>query len=242
MFFEQEYLVGIQDVGAGSVLSDRAFLEAFNNTSNMHSIRAHQSTIDQQESHIAWFIMNWKLQVFQRPQLYETFRVRTWAQQHSRALANRDFKAFNAAGETIAMATSVWVAVNPETGTILRMTPEMMKGYEPEPETQNFPGHRFSRTVPDGLPVIAEKTFSIPKSMIDGNHHVHNTAYLDLAAEVLPAGLDEMLFGQVEVRYRQEILPGGTVKLSCCRENERYHVLIRNAADDALHAVVTLWD
>ena len=242
MFFEQDYLIGIQDVGADNELSNRAILEAFTNTSNIHSIRVHQSTADMQESHIAWFIMNWKLQVFQRPKLYETFRARTWAQQYTRAYANRDFKAFNSKGETIAIATSVWVAVNPETGAIQRMTPELMEGYEPEMEIQNFPGYRFPKTLPDGFPVITEKTFAISKAMIDCNHHVHNTAYLDLAAEVLPEGIDTVPFRQVEVRYKQEIHPGETVHLSYVRENEKHHVLIRNTTDGGLHALVTLWN
>ena len=241
MQVEQKYFVGIQDVGAGYRMHNKAMLEAMTNTANIHANTVGQGTDDLESSGLTWVVANWKLQVLRRPKVCSTVTVRTWAQAYSRAQARRECEILDEKGERLAIATSVWAAVDTGRGSIIRLTPELMEGYGCEPERENFPGYQFPKTGKNDLPVLAQTSVKVSRFMIDCNHHVHNPAYLDLANEVLPEELDAGLFDNVEISYKREIPPRAEVSLAYAREEDRHIVLLRDPEDRALHARITLY-
>lgn len=235
---EQQFFIGIQDVGKGNRITNKALLEAMTNTTNLHGNMAGQSIEDKATSRMSWVVLNWKLQVFFRPKVCETITVKTWAQAYTPIQAHRDFDVLDANGERIAMATSVWVAVDTEHGSLVHLTAENMGPYGPEKEHQNFPGFKFHRPAQPAGEALASMPFRICKSMIDGNDHVHNPAYLDLASEVLPPPLDSVLFDNVEVCYKKETKPGETVRLEYYKEDDMQCVLVKEAVEEGLHAMI----
>jgi Acyl-ACP thioesterase. len=78
--------------------------------------------------------------------------------------------------------------------------------------------------------------------MIDLNGHVHNTMYLDLAAEVLPDDLWRRQFDSLEIHYRKEILPGQTVLLLYGEAGGTHYVQLKSEDGAVLHAVIALSD
>ena len=78
----QEFFIGIQDVGANYEMTNKAFLEALTNVTNKHGNLAGQGINSQGKSYVTWVVMNWKLDIYQRPKICETILVKTWGQEH----------------------------------------------------------------------------------------------------------------------------------------------------------------
>lgn len=239
---EQSFFVGIQDVGKNNEMTNKALLECMTNVTNVHGNLVGQGTGDRETTHLAWIVVNWKLQVYRRPKLCENICLKTWGQEHSRLQANRDYDVLDEKGDCIAKATSRWAVINTEDGSPLRLTPEIMDPFGCEPEHQNFPDFRFQRAKSLGLPVLASCFLQVHKSMIDCNHHVHNPAYLDLAMEILPEGLDTAHFDNVEVGYKHEIKPGETVKLEYSCDAGTHYVMIKDQEGEEIHARIALYN
>lgn len=239
---EQKFFVGIQDVGENNEMSNKALLECMTNVTNVHGNLIGQGTADREKTNLAWVVVNWKLQVYRRPRLCENITMKTWGQDHSRLQANRDYDVLDEQGNCVAKATSRWVAIRADDGSPVKLTPEIMDPYGCEPEHQNFPAFRFPRAKSLNLPVQAEAFFKVHKAMIDCNHHVHNPAYLDLAIEVLPEGLDTKHFSNVEISYKHEIKPGETVKMEYSFDGGIHYVMIKDEAGEEIHARIALYD
>ncbi|MFS8640126.1 MAG: hypothetical protein LOD90_04825 [Symbiobacteriaceae bacterium] len=242
MIFAQRFVAGIRDVGQGDELTNKAILEALTDVSNLHALSVGQSSRDRSRSGLVWVVVNWKLQVLRRPRVCDAFVARTWAREYNRAHAYRDYDLLDDQGAVCALATSRWVALDARTGELVRLTPEIMDVYEPELDRVSFPDFTFSRGVPKGLPEERRAHVKVPRSTIDCNGHVHNAAYLDLAAEVLPAGLWRKHFASVEISYRKEILPDETVLLLYGEADGTHYVQVKSADGAVLHAVIALRD
>jgi len=236
----QEFFIGIQDVGANYEMTNKAFLEALTNVTNKHGNLAGQGINSQGKSYVTWVVMNWKLDIYQRPKICETILVKTWGQEHSKLRANRDYDIFSQTGEIIAKATSIWIAIDTMTGKPVRLTDGIIGVFEPEPQHKNFPGFKFTESIDANIPVLSEIRFKIIKSMIDCNNHVHNPAYMDLVNEVLPEGMDDTYFNSIEVSYRKEITLHEEVLLQYATDGEKSYVYIWDDSGRILHAVVVM--
>lgn len=238
MICEQVFFAGLQDVGEGNELSNKAILEAMTDVSNLHGVYAGQSTKDKDRSHLKWMVANWKLQVIGRPKVCETFTVRTWAQKYSRAHALREYEVLDKNGMVCALATSKWIATGTEKGTLVRLTPEIMAPYDPEPEHVNFPGFTFMRVGQKHFPEERRASVKVSRYMIDCNGHVHNPVYLDLAAEVLPEKIWRKHFNGLEISYEKEILPDQKILLLYGEADGTHYVQLKSEDGAVLHAVI----
>ena len=235
----QTFFIGLQDVGEGNRITNKALIEALSNAANVHGKMVGQSTGEKDISHLTWIVLNWKLEVTSRPGACSSIEVVTWGHAYKGLQAGRDYEVLDENGEVIARATSNWVAVNPDTGRPIRLTPEQIAGYEMEQDRVNFPDFRFTKTAPE-LPFVRSMDIKAMKSMIDMNGHVHNASYIDLAEEVLPEGVDKLLFDDVEVCYRKEIKPDETVALEYYSDDVTHCVIIKSKADESVHAMILM--
>lgn len=241
MQVEQEFFVGIQNVGINYEMTNKAFLEALTNTAIVHGDSVGQGAKDQDKTNISWVVLNWKLEVYQRPKICETILVKTWGQEYSRIRAHRDFDIFNQKGEIVARATSVWIAVNTQTGKPIKLTDEIMDVYGREPQHKNFPEFKFTETVGMDFPVVSKIRFKINRSMIDFYNHVHNSSYMDLVKEVLPECINDINFNNIEVSYKKEIKLHEEVLLEYATDGKKKCVFIWDENKHVLHATVVMY-
>ena len=241
MLAKQKFFVGLQDVGEGNRISNKALIEALSNAANVHGLMVGQSTGEKDISHLSWVVLNWKLKVTDRPGACEIIEVATWGRSYKGLVAGRDYEITDSKGKVIGKATSEWVAINPDTGRPIKLKPEQIEGYQMEEGRVNFPDFRFSKQVPE-MTVLNRIEFKVIKSMIDMNGHVHNASYIDLAEEVLPEGIDKLLFNDIEVCYRKEIKPGETVIIEYSKNLEDYYVIIKDRTDGSVHSVIIMKD
>ena len=241
MIFEQKFLLRMQDMGDGQSMTNRSYLELLTDTANMHGKSIGQYSGIREQIHLCWVVLAWRLKVTSRPPVCETVTVNTWSQNYNRALAYRDYEVLDERGLSCAKATSSWMLIDLNRHFPARLTDELMARYQSEPDRANFPGYVFPR--PNAISLAPQKTLTLPilKSMIDCNGHVHNTAYLDMADEIMPDGLSVNLMNDIEVCYVHELKRGATALVEYAHDGDKHHVFIRDAADGSLHALIMMW-
>lgn len=238
MIFEQQFRAGIQDVGKGNEITNKAILEMFTNTTNLHGNHVGQGVAHLEETPLAWVVLNWKAEVLKRPKVCESMTVRTWAQEYSKVHADRDFEIAAEDGSVAVRGTSRWVAVDLGTGRMKKLDEVIMGPYGCEPDHKNFPDFKFSKMNEKDVEILGSTEFKIIRSMIDVNGHVYNPMYLDIAREVFPDELEDTLFNDIEVSYKNEIKPRETVTVeygTSAEQPGKYLVRI-NDSDGRLHS------
>lgn len=238
MQVEQQFFVGVQDVDANNAITDKALLEALTNVAYLHAAKIGQATHQHSDHSLVWVVLNWKLEVYQRPKVCETFLARTWGQKYSRMYANRDFEVLREDGTLAALVTSRWVAVDQTTGTMYKCDEDLMTPYEPEPDKINFPEFKFRKLKAPGEP-LRSMQFKTTPSMIDINNHVHNPAYLEYARAILPEELVHNTYDSLEVEYRAEVKPDEVVTIEY-REVEGKHIVSVLDSEGHTHATIAL--
>lgn len=237
----QEFFIGFQAVGNNYEMTNKAFLEAMTNVTNIHGNLVGQGINGRGKSFITWVVLNWKLKVFKRPKLCETITARTWGREYTKIMAFRDYDILNENGEIIAKATSIWIALDTQTCRPVKLTDDIMSGYKCEPQHRNFPEFEFSKSVKKDLPIVSETRLKINKSVIDCNNHVHNSAYMDLVNEVLPEGMNEINFNNIEINYRKEIKLHEDVLLQYATDGIKNYVFIWDENKRILHASIVMY-
>lgn len=239
MKLRQDFFIGVQDVDENKRLTNHALLEMMSDISMLHGVRAGQTSPDG-KSPVSWIVLGWRVKVYQRPSMFSTVSAWTWAQQHGHIRANRDHLVCDENGEKIAEATSEWTPIDTETGRFLRITPELIGAFDPEPEEVNFPGYRLPALRRFKMEPDQTRRIELNTAMFDYNRHVHNSVYLVLAEQILPEDVLREGIDEFEILYKMEITRMEPVRLEYKRDGGTHTVAIRNDADDTLHAVVIL--
>ena len=239
MQVKQDFLVRLEDTGAGFQLSNKGFVTMLTNLACLHGNRIGQGLMDREKCHLSWMVVGWRLVVDHRPRLSETVHGLTWASGYGRLQTTRDFLLYDEQGQAAAKATSSWLVLDEHNTRVLRMTHEIVEPYGPETDKQNFPGYAFPREAPAFAP---ERTVEVQvtRAMIDCNDHVHNVAYLDLFEEALPEYEDMDRFHDLTLVYRREIRPRERVTAVYGRAGEERIVVLKEADTDLVHAFLLL--
>ncbi len=239
MQVKQDFLVRLEDTGAGFQLSNKGFVTMLTNLACLHGNRIGQGLMDREKCHLSWMVVGWRLVVDHRPRLSETVHGLTWASGYGRLQTTRDFLLYDEQGQAAAKATSSWLVLDEHNTRVLRMTPEIVEPYGPETDKQNFPGYAFPREAPAFAP---ERTVEVQvtRAMIDCNDHVHNVAYLDLFEEALPEDEDMDRFHDLTLVYRREIRPRERITAVYGRAGEERVVVLKETDTDLVHAFLLL--
>lgn len=142
-----------------------------------------------------------------RSPLPETrIRATTWEREANRAEYLRDFEFFSEDGELLIAGSTSWILVDPHTRQILRpseFSGEMLP--MPDKKAEVSPCARLRLKEEDAESVDVRK---IRFSHLDGNGHVHNTIYADLAVDALPAVLLEKPLKEFQLNFCREAMLG----------------------------------
>ena len=239
MKLKQDFFVGVQNVDQDKKLRNHALLEMMSDISMLHGAKAGQ-TLPEGRSPVSWIVLGWRVRVYQRPVMFSTVSAWTWAQKHGHIRANRDYLVCDEKGEKIAEATSEWTPIDTKTGKFLRITPEVIGPFDPEPEQVNFPGYKLPALRRFDMEPDITRQIELNSSMFDYNRHVHNSIYLVLAEQILPEEVVRGDIDEFEIVYKMEITRMQPVRLEYKGQGDTHTVAIRSADGDTLHAVVIL--
>ena len=237
MQVKQDFLVRLEDTGAGFRLSNKGILTMLTNLACLHGNRIGQGLMDREKCGLSWMVVGWRVRVDHRPLLSETVHGTTWASGWNRLQTTRDFLLRKEGGQPFVKATSAWLVLDEHNTHILRMTPEIVEPYGLEPDEQTFPGYAFPREAPAFEPLRTVEV-QVTRAMIDCNDHVHNVAYMDLFMEALPEEEDIDRFDELTLTYRREIRPRQRITAVYGRAGEERVIVLKEG--DLVHAFLLL--
>lgn len=145
------------------------------------------------------------------PEADETVMVSTWERAVQRAEYLRDFEFHDQSGALLVSGTTSWILVNPSTRQILRPS-EFDGELLPMPEKQADvpPCTRLRLRTEEAEQTDSRKIYY---SLLDGNGHVYNAVYADLAIDALPYWLCEGPLREMQLNFCQEAKLGDELQL-----------------------------
>lgn len=235
------YQIKYSDVDKNNLLSMKSLVSILQETAGMHSAEAGYSVNDREKTHVAWLVLDWKVQVFRYPCSYENLCVHTWPRNFDKLYSYRDFEVYDENNSLIAIASSKWILVDTQTKKIKKITQELIDAYGGTVEKNVF---KSPWTEKIKEPTISQLNFeyTIQRRDIDTNGHVNNLHYIDYALETLNENLYNTLFFQnLEIIYKKEIRYGETIHCYYSFENQKHVITIKNKNNDTIHAIVKLF-
>ena len=240
MKFEEEYTVGVKDIRLDNKATNFAILSFLEEVASSHSSTVGYGVNDINEKKKVWLLMDWKLQVFERPRYGDKLLVKTWGRPIEKHIfyTYRDFEVF-LNGKLIAIATSRWVLFDLNTNKITKITPEILDLYKPE-EQNVFQEKEISKVKEPEMKEF-KLLYEVKRKDIDVNKHMHNLNYISLAYEALPDEIYEKIeLNNVRVMYKHQILLGDKVKCFYSKEEGKHIISIKSENEEVLHALIVL--
>ncbi len=153
-----------------------------------------------------WILSAWQIMIEERPLLGAKVEVFTWATGFDKLYGTRNFVLEGASGR-YAYAHSIWVYMDLEKGRPVRVSDEETKAYQVEEPLAMETAPRKIK-----VPGSMEKagTRKVRHSQIDTNHHMNNSQYVSMAAEVL-TDIDSV--EQIRVEYKKSATLGEEIHL-----------------------------
>ena len=178
MYYSETVEPRLVDYTAKGNLGYEAMLHITETVGTHHSLSVNDSL---KHGHIAWMMVDLRVEVKRRPKTDEKLCIRTWSRGKAEAGSTyREYDVKSESGEQLFMESAKFALVDTRIMKMTKLSDELIEAYKPEDETQ-FDGDAPKMHAPDTweceMPLIMRKTD------IDFNGHVHNTKYLDYALE-----------------------------------------------------------
>ena len=242
MKFEQNFTVGLTDIGITNKLTNYGFLSFLEDIAVAHSDTVGYGIKDIPTKHRAWLLMDWKLNVIERPKFGDKVNIKTHSVTIEKTTFHvyRNFEIFNEKSNLIATATSKWVLFDTENLRIVKLDESFNELYHAE----GIEKEAEERIQKLKEPAIFENhmEYKVQRRDIDINKHMHNLNYLKLAYEVLPY---EVFSGEelnnIHIMYKRQIKLGDIVKCFYTYENEKHIITIKSEDEKTLHAIIELY-
>lgn len=239
-FVNFDIRVRSEDVNKNNDLTLRGLFKYLLNAASTHSDMVGYGLDDIEITHVAWIIMNWKVEVYRYPKVAEAIHIRTWTRDISKLYTFRDFEVIDNTGTRIAIGTSKWIMVHSKTREILKIPQEVVEAFGPV-NTMIFPDEIVKLQEPKEE-FLNQFNYTVLRRDLDANNHVNNLNFLDFALETLPADVYENIkFKNINIMYKRQLFLGD--KINCFyskTENGKHVVVIKSADMKKLHAIIEL--
>lgn len=240
MIYTEKFKMGLKDIGKNNKIKNRAILEILENVASYHSDSVNFGANEIEKTKQAWILLDWKLEVLNRPTYGQALTVNTWGRGMKKFFTRRDYEVYDENGNLCAIATSKWSLIDIEKEKMVRLTPEIVNKYEPE-EKSVFPNENLDKLeVPTDFENCIE--YKVIRKDIDINQHMHNLYYLDLAYEAMPEEVyNQRPFDHVRITYKKEIKLGDELCCKYTKQNEKHIIVIENKITNVLHSIIEIY-
>lgn len=237
---ENKYKVSVSNVGASNMITNKGILSLLEDLGCIHSDIAGYGLNDIPVTHLSWVLLNWKVQVLKRAKYGSDVTVRTWAKCSNKFYTYRDFEILDESGTCVCKATSKWALISTDTGRLAKITDDIIEKYQPEVKNV-FEEPEIDKLIEPAL-FLEEYTYTVQRSDIDFNKHMHNLNYLSLAYEVLPENVYYSTeCNNIEIMYKKGIKLGETVKCLYSYVDGAHIVTIKSKNENTLYSIVKLY-
>lgn len=239
--FTYNYELRYTDVGPDNKLTLKALVATLQQAAISHSEEAGYGVSHIEKTHLAWLLLDWKVQIISYPNSNESLTVKTWPRLFDKLYSYRDFEVFDENNNLVAIASSKWFAIDTENKKIRKLTPEIVKAYgEPVSKCVFESAFEEKLKVPENLKL--NFNYEIQRRDIDTNGHVNNLNYIDFALETIEEDIyNNNIFKNLEVIYKKEIKLLEKINCYYSFENDKHVVTIKSKDNLTVHAVVKLY-
>ena len=240
MILENEYIIKLSEIGKGNKVTNKAILSYLEDIGGIHSNKAGYGVFEIPDTNLSWILLGWRLQVIRRPKYTEKIEIKTWSKGVVKFYTYRDFEIYDEQGNLIIKASSKWILLDIQKGKIVRIDSSIMEKYNPEADKEVFGKEEFDK-VKEPNNYQYETEYTVRRSDIDVNNHMHNLNYIELANEALPEEVYKgALFNDVRITYKKEIKLGETVRCKYTFEDNKHIVAVKSEDDTVTHAIIEL--
>lgn len=195
------------------------------------------------ENNLAWVLYKWDIKIDSYPLLNETIKVQTFPYSFRKFYAYRKHEIFDAEGNKIGYANSVWFLINTDRRRPMKITESMYEAYGID-ESNNVAID--IEDIPPITTVHSEKSFQVRYSDIDTNMHVNNVKYVSWALETVPKDIVlNYELKNIKVTYEKETNYGENIKVSTEVIKEENRIICRhkivNEEGNELTLLESIW-
>lgn len=213
MIFKDESVTRLDDFGSDGKMKLSSVLKLFENAADHHRDAVTDDEMRAAMGSSEWILTQWDVLLHRLPRRTEKLFVDTWIVGKGPAVReDREFVMRSAEGEVLAEGETKLSLFDVETQRIVRVSEVIIDKYGPETEKL-----RSGKLPKLKEPETFELTGVVPlrRSDLDYNRHVHNTAYLDLACELIPEAVLKEDPKSFRVLYKHQLKEGdlATVKV-----------------------------
>ena len=186
------------------IMSPSTIINYFQDCSTFQSEDMNRGLEFLEAKHRVWLLNSWQLNLLHPIKLGDKIEIGTWPYAFHGFYGYRNFIMRNENQVDLAVANSIWVYLDTETGKPARI-PADCNGYKIEPP---YPMEEIQRKleVPDNSTV--HPRVPVIKSNIDSYHHVNNGQYIKIAEEYLP---NNFMISSMKVEYRKQAVFGDCI-------------------------------
>ena len=239
-YIEHEFHITVRDIDQETNLTNKAILSMFEDMGGLHSDLAGYGLKQIEETRISWVLLHWKFKILKHIKYIDgPIKVKTWSRGLFHACTYRDFELYNSKGELCVVGTSKWTLIHLEKG-LTRITDDILDKYTTE--TRFVLDEELSK-LREPEEIINIYNYTVQRSDIDINNHMHNLRYLDLAYEALPENIynNTTTFNNVEIMYKKGATLGTNLNCYYTNLNNEHIVTIKGDDNKTLHAIVKLF-
>lgn len=235
-----DYTVRYENVDNYNRLTMKGFLGYLVSAGSLHSDIAGYGLDDIPHTHVAWVVLNWKLNILSYPKTGDKIHIKTWCRNCSKLYTYRDYEISDEFGNIIAIASSKWTLIDTETKKLAPITADIIASYSPVERSvfnTEIPKIKETTITPSNI-----FDYTILRRDLDTNQHVNNLNYIDFAIEALPNNVyDHLSFSNIDVMYKKQCLLGDKIRCLYSYSNNNEHIITIKSADlSTLHAIVIL--
>jgi len=159
--------------------------------------------------HLFWAVTRTRVQVTRLPKLGETVTLKTWPMPTTRVAYPRSVVAYDAKGEELFRAISLWVLMDENTRAMV------LPGRSGVMVEGTLTGTELA--VPHAIATRELGSTSrrrVTYSLLDSNGHMNNTRYMDWVDDLLPSGFHkDYRVQEFTLCYMNEALEGDEIDL-----------------------------
>ena len=242
MRYKQDFKIGLREINLNNKITNYGYLAFMQDISTNHSDLAGFGVKDNLTNKRAWILLDWYLEVYDRPEFGETLHIETCSIPVEKITFQvfRDFEIYDSHDKLVAKATSRWVLYDREKEKIIKVDSNLNELYKAEGSPE-FAQNNISKLL-EPEKYESKLCYTVKRGDIDVNNHVNNLNYLKFAYEVLPE--DIFLSNEanhLRITYKNQIRLGANINLYYLKQENKNIVSIKSEDDKTLHSIIEMW-
>lgn len=239
--YSYNYKIKYSDIGTDNKITLKALVDTLQEAAISHSELAGYGVNNISNTHLAWLILNWKIEIKSYPVLNDNITVKTWPRIFDKLYSYRDFEVYDEHNNLIAIASSKWFAIDTINKRIRRLTPEITEAYGGTTSKSVFESP-FQEKIEVPEEIKLNFNYTIQRRDLDTNGHVNNLHYIDFALETLDEEVfSNNVFNNLEIIYKKEIKLKENINCYYSFENGKHIITIKNNENSIIHAIIKLY-